>query len=851
MQGFVVPDSDRISAPPGGLRVERLPEKPPAPNLPTGYRMTPEGNAELIPGVPPPAAAGGLTSEDRGKFSRQLQGAKGLRSRIAEIEQLYADSFRGAGGDTVDPITGERTVTKPGLGSAVEYLPGKTPIIGRPVNEVFKNAGGSLMGDLAAAYGLTAQQQNTPTELEIRFGPFIPKPGDPDEVIEKKIKRLKEVADEQERQAKEALGVEEDRTPVAPGIHPPSGGAAPPPVTGGHIDQSSQLIGTPGPGNITSSTGTKLVTDEKLAAIAPQIGAMISRGLPAANIRMFMQKQGVDPSILANLDEIIRQRSNPKSDVAKWIKSFPGKPYPVNPQYEVPLAALEKVGAVVSASAPGAAAMNWINSISAGNLGNITDAMGADPQAADMALRTAQTEHPYASLAGSIGGGTAAALGGEAVLGRLGVAPGLARRLLADTTYGGVSGASNAENGNYLSAGTEGALKALAGSLLGQGVTSGLGRAVKGVTSPSVRSVAAEGVPLTVGQAVGQSGRLGQAVKGVEDRLAGLPGVGDVINARRTEGIQRMNAKAFDKALEPVGASVGGKVGEEAVAHAQDAVGQAFTKALGGKTAGLDPQFLSEALAAKNAIGKLPRVGSEVSDSVDEIVKSYFDPSGQISGENMQLLLRDLQKLKNGYGNDPIGYRVGKSINMLEGAVENLFRRQHPDVIPQYDAAKLAFKRLSTLENAVLRATNTGGVFTPAQLGMAIRENTKKYDGVHAAAAGRGELHDFQRAMQDVLPNRVPDSGTAGRLAAFALPAALAGTGAGVGYAAGDTQSGATTGLTLAGLLAMAYSRYGQRALAGAALNRSPAMQKIGQGIKRSGRVAGAALGTQAALPSP
>jgi hypothetical protein len=118
---------------------------------------------------------------------------------------------------------------------------------------------------------------------------------------------------------------------------------------------------------------------------------------------------------------------------------------------------------------------------------------------------------------------------------------------------------------------------------------------------------------------------------------------------------------------------------------------------------------------------------------------------------------------------------------------------------------------------------------------MADRANTVKYGGKHAAAAGRGEFHEFQRNMQDVLPSKVPDSGTAGRLI---VPAAVIGTGAGVGAAAGDPQSGALGGLGLAGLLALAYSRGGQRLLT-AATRRPDALRRVGAATPTASRLLG------------
>lgn len=171
--------------------------------------------------------------------------------------------------------------------------------------------------------------------------------------------------------------------------------------------------------------------------------------------------------------------------------------------------------------------------------------------------------------------------------------------------------------------------------------------------------------------------------------------------------------------------------------------------------------------------------------------------------------------------------------------------------MPAYDAAKKAFKRLSTLEDAVLRAKQTGGVFSPAQLGMADRASTVKFGGKHAAAAGKGEFHEFQRNMQEVLPNKVPDSGSAGRAALLLAPSALAGAGAGVGAAAGDTGGGATTGLTLGTLLALAYSRAGQRALTASVLNRPNAARAAGSAVRKGAPLVGHAVGIQASIGGP
>ena len=104
----------------------------------------------------------------------------------------------------------------------------------------------------------------------------------------------------------------------------------------------------------------------------------------------------------------------------------------------------------------------------------------------------------------------------------------------------------------------------------------------------------------------------------------------------------------------------------------------------------------------------------------------------------------------------------------------------HPDTVrhalgtEQFNRAKASYRRLSTLADAVNRASETEGVFAPSQLGGAAKANAKKFDGSIASASGNRPFFELQRPAQKVLPSKVPDSGTAGRLALVAAAEAEA-----------------------------------------------------------------------------
>lgn len=589
--------------------------------------------------------------------------------------------------------------------------------------------------------------------------------------------------------------------------------------------------GDMGPTLGPSGGNTRSAIDPKKQALGQKIVGLVSKGADRNTVMGFAVR--ADPSLRSDqefrswVDEAIGYR-----------KQHPKAQFGIDPGFytdEIPLSAQEKVGNEVAQSGTGAAMMNAGNAVTAGNMGAIT----GDREGVDRALAVAAAEHPIASLAGTAGGAATAAGGLGKLLGLGGVGAGAGRAAAADAGYGATAGATNSDD--PLKGAGLGALLGLVGNVGGNALGRGVGKALEGVTSPTV-GYAAKDVPLTLGQAVSQSGVVGRAVKGIEDRVAGLPVVGDAINARRLEGMQKMNSAAFDHALKPVGAGVSGKFGEEAVAHAQDQVSAAFTKALAGKSAGLDMGFIKDAERAKMSLEKLPdSVRDEVNNQIDHTINNYFDDSGQISGENMQALLRELGGVKRGYQGNPLGHRIGQVVDQFTDSVEGLFQRQAPDVMPQYNTAKQAFRRVSILEDAVNKGANTGGVFTPAQLGMAQRANTIKFNGKGAAASGKGEFHEFQRNMQDVLPSKVPDSGTAGRLL---IPGALIAGGAGAGAAGGDAEKG----LTLGALLAMAYSRAGQRALTASVLRRGTAVRAAGRAVQRSAPLLGHAAAGPAAL---
>jgi len=464
-------------------------------------------------------------------------------------------------------------------------------------------------------------------------------------------------------------------------------------------------------------------------------------------------------------------------------------------------------------------------------------------------LKVQQAAFPGASTAGSLVGGVAGASALELGLanGAARLGGGLASRLLAnpataDAVYGGIQGAttSGTPEGAAIGLGA-----GVAGGMFGRGAVRGAAGAFRGVTDPGVRYLADRGVPLTVGQT------LGGVAKGVEDRLSGVPIVGDVVRSRRLEGLREFNRTAFDQGLTNIGASTGGTIGEKGIDLARGARSQAYRAALDPVRLTPDAQFGSDLAAARQQASLLPADMAERGRyALDRAVEN--GPTG-LDGNGFQQALRRFRRTSSENAPLPNGNDLGDVMRAAEGAYTGLLSRQAPAALAPFNAANAANRNVEVLRDAVNKARNgtrTGetGVFAPSQLSDAAAANARKFG--NTAGTTQQPFFDLTRAGQAVLPSQVPDSGTAGRLALLGLPAVLGGAGAGAGYAGGDTSTGAYTGLGLGAALTLGGGRAAQRLATQALLDRPDALIRIGEGLynrRRLGGMFGAGFGATGA----
>ena len=362
------------------------------------------------------------------------------------------------------------------------------------------------------------------------------------------------------------------------------------------------------------------------------------------------------------------------------------------------------------------------------------------------------------------------------------------------------------------------------GALAGRAAASLLRGPLSSAVTPEARAMMNEGVSLTPGQAMGKDSILNR----MEQSVASNPlTLGSVANARR-RGVQEANINSINSVVKQVGGrpiSSSTSI-SEAMSEAYEAVGQAYQRALEGATYPnatnalavfnkktldgvfndfplLTPKHQGELLHYVGALDRrlppedvsgtvLKQIDSELGYMARQLEKS-LDPRDKIAAPAWRDVQREWRDKVLGYAQDDL-------------AKQKLL-----------DTANKAYRELLTLE----KAKGAQDFIAPRRLTQTL-ENMK--------LSKTEPLSVQARNMAATLPNTMPDTGTAERLMANALPSTLMGG----GYLT-QQQLGDPWGLGTAALVAgAATSRPGSRYLTGGVGAVTPQMLKDAGGWVRN-----------------
>jgi hypothetical protein len=173
---------------------------------------------------------------------------------------------------------------------------------------------------------------------------------------------------------------------------------------------------------------------------------------------------------------------------------------------------------------------------------------------------------------------------------------------------------------------------------------------------------------------------------------------------------------------------------------------------------------------------------------------------------------------------------MGDAYATALGELRQNLARNNPQYAEQLNKINTGWANFARLRGAGSMA-NTQEMFTPSQLAAAVK-SADKSSGKGATATGKALLQDLSDAGVQVLPSKIPDSGTAGRqVINSALGALLGGGGA---YAA-QTQPVATgTAALLGTALAAPYMPGGRNLITMLGGKRPEIVQKLADLIRES-----------------
>lgn len=743
-----------------------------------------------------------LTAKERSDALAGYKSAEELNRIVAQLEQQFA-----AGPGSTQ-----------GLAGLTDYLP-------LDANKRFDSTGNAARGIVGQALGFTGGQLNTATEAAMAVGPYLPQAEDRDSVIRDKIDRLRALAQSAQERSIAQLGGRPNEngmvTPLAGNGSAPFApiAAAPTPGPGGPPNMPpSGPSGGIGGGVTDAPTAGGSFGDAAGVAMAGKLSAAYNQGAKIEQLNALLAQNGYQPFTDPDVIRTIQRGGRLNFDPPK-VDDTRGA-----------------IGRTLGNAATGAAGAYGLGALNAVTGGYLDELAGGQTQ---LAKEYGAQNFPGATLVGTITGGTAAALpigraasaiGAGSRLGAALVGSGSRAALTGDAAYGALLGSGEGNDNRAMGALT-GAGASVLGSAAGSALVRSAGKLTRGVADPAVQYLTNRNIPLTIGQTLGNRGLFGRGI----NKLESAPVIGDMLGARRLDSMAAFNREAIKDALEPIGATTTGEVGQAAVGQAQDAVSNAYDNALSGVRVAADQPFVNDLSGAMARGRAVPVQGEQFGHLMDARFAPLFGPGATLDGKGVQAAFQTVRGAGKQFGNEgAMGSLVADELANVDSAVADMVTRQAPGVIERLGAANQSYANLQAIQDATLAALNGQagqGVFTPTQLTRAVANNTRRFGGKGAAARGAKQT-ELMTYGQEVLPSTVPNSGSADRIAALALPSVLGGG----AYSMSDVSPGAATALALA---AAATSRPGSKVLQTALVKRPDAAKKAGEAIIRRARLGG------------
>lgn len=358
-----------------------------------------------------------------------------------------------------------------------------------------------------------------------------------------------------------------------------------------------------------------------------------------------------------------------------------------------------------------------------------------------------------------------------------------------------------------------------------------------GRETENVRLLRDAGVQPTFGQVMRDQGPIGRQIGRAEDALMSVPGGGHMLAARRAEAVEQFQRGTRAQALPP-GA-------HPSAANSVDDLGAAFTEAYGrtlkGRTFNAAHSFDLDG-SVQRATADVPMIDTHKAQAQQfarQILDAHMLPdvkSAQAAQQAESVLKREASNLRA--SQDPMQRNMGEALRRIADDWRNHWRNGLDDTTREgLKGIDSQYREFVPVRRAAAKGNlEDPDAYSPKQLLGAIRagDRTPNKTGF---IRGDEPMQDLARAGSELLPSKMPDSGTAGRLAMGGL---LGGT-----AVAGMSPAVAATMLGTMGYSTKRVQRYLTRQMPRSEWRAMDA--RIRQMTQAGGRVGGAAGRSEAA----
>jgi len=226
----------------------------------------------------------------------------------------------------------------------------------------------------------------------------------------------------------------------------------------------------------------------------------------------------------------------------------------------------------------------------------------------------------------------------------------------------------------------------------------------------------------------------------------------------------------MNRALSPVGENlpININLGNDAIEYTRRTLGNKYDALIPKMTVQADQPF---AASVKNLQGMVQQgaLDPKYSNKFEQILRDRV--IGKFQGQNSMTgqTLKDTQSyLSNeikryGASQDPDARLLGDALKELGSSLKDLSIRSNPKLATELRAIDTGWANFKRVQKAASSVAAEDGMFSPAQLHNAVKAADRSKDKARFAE-GNALMQDLSSVGKSTLTNKVPDSGTAGRL---------------------------------------------------------------------------------------